>query len=238
MLTPIRLATAAVTLMLLTPCGNVTGENIHSAGLSAPSSVATDSPALDTGAGVGTEKESRPWAIHYINGWEVESYNSLARLVDSADLVALGTVMAVKPGPTWVESEGDETTTSEITAYTVELTDVLSGKPVGSTTGQITLELGPNSPDAVEGRTAVVGESSLFILRRKGAPIPSIERLEPMKDELAREVYRVVNSTGVIDDVDGAADLPLGDPDQAWAEDLERGSFADAVSQVRSAIVS
>jgi hypothetical protein len=238
MLTPIRLATAAVALMLLTACGTVTGENIRSVGLSAPSSVATDGPALDTGAGVGTEKESNPWAIHYINGWEVESYDSLARLLDSADLVAVGTVIGVKPGPTWVESEGDETMTSEITAYTVELTDVLTGKPVGSRAGQITLEFGPNSPDAVEGRTAVVGESSLFILRRKGSPIPSIGRVGPMKDELAREVYRVVNSTGVIDDVDGAAALPLGDPDQAWAEDLERGSFADAVEQVRAAIVN
>ncbi|GAA4760000.1 hypothetical protein GCM10023350_52730 [Nocardioides endophyticus] len=238
MLTPIRLATATVMLMLLTACGNVAGETSPSAGPSAPSSVATDRLARDTGADVGTEKESSPWAVHYINGWEVESYGSLASLVRSADLVALGTVVAVKPGPTWVESEGDETMTSEITAYTVELTDVLSGKPVGSTPGRITLEFGPNSPDAVEGRTAVVGESSLFILRRKGAPIPSIGRLEPMKQDFAREVYRVVNSMGVIADVDGAAALPLGDPDQAWAEELERGSFAEALEHVRAAVVS
>jgi hypothetical protein len=112
------------------------------------------------------------WIVHPPPRREVESYDSLADMVTSADLVAVGTVIGVKPGLTWVETDGDETMVSEITAYAAELTDVLSGKPVGSTSDRITLEFGPNSPDAVAGGTAIVGESSPFILRRKGVAIP------------------------------------------------------------------
>lgn len=222
---PIRPVAAAAVLCLLSACGEVTNETGRSADAPARSSAETKS-----------EPESNPWAVHRIDGWEVEWYDSLAHLVHAADLIALGTVVDVHPGPRWVEAEGGETVTSEISAYTVKLTDVLSGKPVGPIDGEITLEFGPDSPDAVESRAAVVGESSLFILRRKGAPIPSIGRLEPMKQDFPREVYRVVNSVGVIDDVDGAAALPLGEPDQAWAERLERGSYAGAVTQVRAVL--
>ena len=230
--TPVHLATAAAMLCLLPSCGGA-DETHHSADAPFHSSAKLQTAPEQ-------EQESSPWAVHRIDGWEIESYDSLARLVDAADLVALGTVVDVRPGPRWVESEGDETVTSKITAYTVELTEVLSGEPVGETADRITLEFGPATrelgPDAVESRAAVVGESSLFILRRKGAPIPSIGRREPMKQDFAREVYRVVNSIGVIDDADGAAHLPLGEPGQPWAESLERGSYADAVARVRTAL--
>lgn len=226
---PTRLATAATMLLLVSACGGLTDEANRLADPSAQSSSKADH-SVDPG------QERNPWAIHQITGWEVEWYDSLPSLTDSADLVAVGTVTDARPGRTWVESEGDETMTSEMTVYTVELGEILGGKPVGPTSGEITLEFGPNTPSAVEERTAVVGETSLFILRRKGAPIPSIERLEPMKDEFAREVYRVVNSAGLIDEVNGAAELPLGEADQAWSAELERGSFADVVERVRAAV--
>lgn len=220
-----RLAMATIIPLLISGCGTGTDE--------------TDRSMHDASKNdrmVATVQESSPWGIHQITGWEVESYGSLRGQTASADLVAVGTVVDAKPGRIWVESEGQETMTSEMTEYTVELREILAGKPVGPSSDQITLEFGPSAPTSAGERNAMLGTTSLFILRRKGASIPAIGRLSTMKDEYAREVYRVVNSTGLIDEVGGEAVLPLGQTDQAWSKELDKGTFAEAVRQVRVAL--
>lgn len=214
------LAAAAAAVLPMTGCGTTPDVSV----------VDRPAPAVSE-----ARQATSPWSVHRVQGWEVESYDSLDGLVGGADLVAVGTVTDVGPGPRWVESEGGETMVSEISAYTVELTEVLSGRPVGAVPGEITVEFGPDEPSTAARRRSLVGESALFVLRRKGAAIPAIGRLDPVPTEFDREVYRVVNSTGLIDDADGVALLPLGDPHQPWAEDLASASYAEALALVRAA---
>ncbi|GAA4364888.1 hypothetical protein [Nocardioides caricicola] len=176
-----------------------------------------------------------PWSLLAVEGVESERYASLDSMVDSGNVSILGTVRSVSAGRAYSDSEDGETQTLQLVDVEVAVDDVLAGSPTGTL---VTVEFGPypleDLDTSIAGLQALLGEQSVYVLRRKGSGAPT-EGVAPDRAEYARGVYRTVSSQGLLDDQDGTTTAPLADihlQENAFLSDLVDRPFDEAVAAV------
>ncbi len=161
---------------------------------------------------------------------EVERPVSLDALVNDADLVVAGRIVAVDAGRAF----GPEHRQLHYAAMTVELDEILDGAPAEAGADRVILEVpmheGPEQLAALRDR--VLGTERLLFLRNKGA---SAAEAGMAAESIAadRPFYRLVTFGSEIVSVDGRA-VP-GVDDAAVLDALAGRPFRDAVAAVRAA---
>lgn len=173
---------------------------------------------------------ANPWAPFSFDGaYEVEHYNSLRGTVRSATVALLGTVTDVAPGPATEDSDGRETLRYRSVLVEVAVAQVLSGA-VADGTDTVRVEFGPYAEEDLARYRNLVGQRSVFLLRLKGSGMAE-QQVAPDDETLARNVYRLVNSTGLLDESDGVVEVPLADRNEI-VDDLAGDSFDATVARV------
>lgn len=193
-----------------------------------------DTPTTEPVNSIG-EPISDPWSSLSMEGLEVESFDGLAPMARSADVAAVAKVVEVQRGRDIMDSDGEEVDRVQFLTVTLAVEEVLQGAVVdGADT--LRLEFGPFDPAYLSTNTSfdkLVDSRGLFFLRLKGAGSPEGPGRVP--EELARKVYRVVNSSGLLTDNQGGVGVPLAHEDAPLAKELTGRRFADAVSEVKRA---
>lgn len=193
---------------------------------------------LAAGALAGNIDEStpaaptNPWSVlSFAAGYEVESYAQLEGATRSATVSVLGTVTDVALGRQFVETDGREEMRSQMVTLVVSVDQVLTGQVKdGSQTVQV--EFGPFDQGDLDLAKfeALIGEQSVYLLRQKGTGIPGRTGVD--KQEVARNVYRVINSQGLLDeDTEGTVDAPVAEG-AGFGQELEGMTFSKLVDEI------
>lgn len=154
---------------------------------------------------------------------EVEHFDSLTQMTESADVVVRGRVISTQPGRLVGKEDQQGGGAARYLNVNVEVEQDLRGTIVTDSPGTLAIEFGPydlESNLAVEGGK-LLGDEALFFLRLKGSAIPGVAP-EPDPEEMALGLYRVVSSQGLFVNNGGLAVA-------VWAE---RGSFTDQLNDV------
>lgn len=173
-----------------------------------------------------------PWSqLSYEGAYEVENYEALRGTVRSATVSVLGTVTSVRPGEVIVDSDGDEEMRYQSVIGSVDVDDVLSGA-VADGTESVSVEFGPFAEEDLDSTnfTDLIGQQSIYFLRLKGSGVDS-EGIAPDSEVLERNVYRVINSTGLLDNAGGVVEAPLAEGD-GFVADLEGEPFDQTVTKI------
>lgn len=211
---------AAAAAVLGTAAGQAIVENPHA-------TTPTDSTS---GQVVAT-----PWSkFSYEGAFEIERYAGLGSTVRSATVSALGTVTDVQPGDVLVDSDGKEEMRYQSVVVSVAVDEVLSGA-VSDGGNSLDVEFGPFAEEDVATMSFddLIGQQSIFLLRLKGSGVDS-QGITAVPAQMKRNMYRVVNSTGLLDDVAGLIQAPLADG-KGFVGDLEGLPFDETVARVDAA---
>jgi hypothetical protein len=161
---------------------------------------------------------------------EVERPVSLDGLVDDADLVAVGRVVAVEPGRAF----GPDHRQLQYAAVTVQLTEVLAGAPAEPGADRITLEVpmhdGPEQLSRL--RDEMLGSDRLLFLRNKGATAADAGMPAEAIDA-DRPFYRLVTFGSEVVSIDGVA-VPAVD-ESGVLDPFAGRPFPEAVAAVSAA---
>lgn len=178
---------------------------------------------------------ANPWSkFSYEGAFEVEKYDGLRGTVRSATVSVLGTVTDVRPGEVLVDSDGKEEMRYQSVVVNVAVDAVLSGT-VTDGTSSVDVEFGPFAEEDLASTSFddLIGQQSIFLLRLKGSSVES-EGIIADPSQMKRNMYRVVNSTGLLDDVGGVVEAPLADG-YGFVADLEGQPFDETVAKVDDA---
>lgn len=182
--------------------------------------------------GVISSGADNPWSqLRYEGSYEVETYDGLGGTVRSASVSVLGTVSDVRPGEVLIDSDGTEEMRYQSVVVSVSVDEVLSGA-IGADSASIDVEFGPYAEEdlAENNFDELVGQQSIYLLRLKGEGVPR-EGIAENPELMQRSVYRVVNSTGLLDDADGSVEAPLAE-EEGFVADLEGEPFEEVVEEV------
>lgn len=162
---------------------------------------------------------------------EVERPVSLDALVNGADLVMVGRVLAVEPGRAF----GPPGRQLGYASVTVELTEVLAGASAEPGADRITLELPMHdgSEQLSRLRDEMIGSERLLFLRNKGASADVGMSAEAQAAD--RPFYRLVTFGSELISVDGLA-IPAID-ESGILDPFAGRPFSEAVSSIRAAAV-
>ena len=234
--TVVALGATAIAI-LLSACGTPVdrADTITTAGIGTqPRSTAAQTP------GTAVE-ESTPVDYASLDADEAENFASLRELAGSADLVVLGTVVGIEPGP--IEGSGEvQIATARLL---VEVREVLRGQASAVTKGQVRVGVVLGEPrDAVKLEQGLLVSlpqgDAIWVLRSLDAFYPGVYRLvtlgsivEPAPDGTARSAwYRGLArrvSAGQLDAASAAS------PIEQLAIDLSQVSFDQAIEIARRA---
>ena len=161
---------------------------------------------------------------------EVERPASLAGLVQDADLVTVGRIVAVGPGRAF----GPAHKRLHYAALTVALHEVLAGGPMETGAVEVTLELPLH--DGLDGLArlgaAMLGTERLLFLRNKG--VSAAEAGLPISTQLEdAPFYRLVTFGSEVVSVDGVA--VAGGDDAGLLDRFDGLPFTQVVKAVRAA---
>lgn len=180
-------------------------------------------------APTGTTAALAPLDGGLVGADEVERPVSLDALVNDADLVTVGTVVAVESGRAF----GPEHQPLHYAAVTIELGDILAGAPAEPGSDRITLELPMHDgPEQLPGlRDRMLGTQRLLFLRNKGA---SAAEAGMSADAIAadRPFYRLVTFGSEVVSVGGHA-VPAVD-ESGLLDPFADRPFDEVVSVVRA----
>lgn len=167
------------------------------------------------------------WSSFILAGDEVEHYDDLGSMTDSANVVIRASVESVAPGRVF----GDPGEHVQYVLATLRVHEVLAGEPP-RTGDSLKLELGPIEPsdDTQERYGPMVGDSGVFFLRRKGEAYLGIPA-DP--EERALGFYRVVSSQGGFLNDRGRV-FPAFWAHEGFPNALSGMPFDEFVSRVRS----
>jgi hypothetical protein len=170
----------------------------------------------------------RKWSSFILAGDEVEHYEDLATMTNSASAVVRASVESVAPGRIF----GDPGEEVQYVLATLRVHEVIAGEPP-PTGNSLKLELGPIEPsdDIQKLYGPMIGDSGVFFVRRKGE---GYQRIPADPEERALGFYHVVNSQGGFLNDRGRVFLAF------WAHEgfpnaLSGMRFDEFVSRVRSA---
>lgn len=213
------LATVA-TLVALSACGGETGSEA-----SERDRTTTPTPSAST--------TPNPWAQFRMTGLEAEQFANLRSMVRSANVTVLGTVLSGGPGERINDAEGSDVDTEVMIDLEVRVDEVLAGT-LGKNSETVTVTFGPVPAADVSPAMwrPVVGEQSIFALRRAGAAIPGLAKKDPRV--FAQNIYYVVYSKGLIDEEADKTAFPTADQD-GFARKLRGQDFDTTLQQVRAA---
>lgn len=190
--------------------------------------------AAPTGSTSGQVAAS-PWTkFSYEGAFEVERYDQLGVTVRSATVSVLGTVTDVQAGDVLIDSDGKEEMRYQSVVVNVAVDEVLSGA-VTDGTSSVDVEFGPFAEEDLASMSFddLIGQQSIYLLRLKGSGVDS-QGITPDPALMKRNMYRVVNSTGLLDEVGGVVEAPLADGD-GFVATLEGQPFDQTVSKVDDA---
>lgn len=190
--------------------------------------------AAPTGSTSGQVAPS-PWTkFSYEGAFEVERYDQLGVTVRSATVSVLGTVTDVQAGDVLVDSDGKEEMRYQSVVVNVAVNEVLSGA-VTDGTSSVHVEFGPFAEEDLASMSFddLIGQQSIYLLRLKGSSVDS-QGITADPALMKRNMYRVVNSTGLLDDVGGVVEAPLAEGD-GFVAALEGQPFDQTVSKVDDA---
>ena len=178
---------------------------------------------------------ANPWSkFSYEGAYEVEKYDGLRGTVRSANVSVLGTVTDAQPGDVLVDSDGKEEMRYRSVVVSIAVDRVLSGT-VTDGTSSVSVEFGPFAEEDLASTSFddLIGQQSVFLPRLKGSRVDG-EGIAADPSQMRRNVYRVVNSTGLLDDVGGVVEAPLADG-HGFVADLEGQPFDQTVTKVDAA---
>lgn len=178
------------------------------------------------------------WTQFARGGNEVEHASSFGQLINTADIVFVGTVISVGQEQLGSEREGGEVETFTDVFYQIRVDDLIAGDVVSThQDGTIRLDFAPVEPAKAQGAAArVVGDQALFIMRRVGNDVPRAAWGPNTKRLHDAGAFRLVSSQGLIDDVAGQASFVVAEEHRDdWMRELENKSFQDVIQAAHEA---
>ncbi|MDQ2673164.1 MAG: hypothetical protein M3Y40_00735 [Chloroflexota bacterium] len=174
----------------------------------------------------GTESDAVAGSATLVGASQVEITHSLDELIDTADAVVLGRIVAVEAG----RSFGSDTYRLHYAAVTVRVDEVIAGSADSIVLLEVPLFGGPEQ--LTEVRHEMLHSQRLLFLRNKGTSARDAG-LSDAEQRAESAFHRLVTFGSQVIEVDGAAVVP---PDDGSAlETLHDRPFGDVIREVRSA---
>jgi len=181
------------------------------------------------------------WQALSVEGASVESYEDLASMSESSDLVVRGHIRNIDLGrqfgelvPEWPNPEEGFV---HYANATLVIDDVLGGPVAAAKGDSLVLELFLPSRDRLDIlQDKSTGETGIYWLRNKGV---TAAMLGKPRDVVRSETqfWRLISFEGVIRDFDGAAVPPIG-ADEMFVESIKDRSFTSVESATREVLAA